>query len=317
MRRPRADSFRAGLALLAILGGLAVVAPLVATDQPWLAEGPDGWSCPAFRSLLGLRPVAGESMRAVLYAPIPHSPETLDIDRLLEPPSTAHWLGTDGLGRDVAARVVHGGRVSLAVGFLAALLALGVGLPLGAVAGYRGGWADAAISRLVEAVLCFPALLLALALLSLSPDWLAELSDVARLAVVLGVTGWVPVARYLRGEFLRIRGSDMVAAARASGAGHLRLVVRHILPSALAPVLVTTAFAVGAAILLEAALSFIGLGVHPPTPTWGGMLTEARLRGVSQAWWLATFPGAGLFLAVLGCNLLGEGIRDRLDPRSR
>lgn len=316
MRRPRLDGLRVGLALLAALVVLAIGAPILATDQAWLARGPEGgWSSPALGRWVGSEPSSGQEARAVLRAPIPYSPEKLDLDHVLVPPSWGHWLGTDRLGRDVASRVVHGGRVSLTVGVLASLLALVVGLPLGAVAGYRGGWADATISRLVEAVLCFPSLLLALALLSISPRWLAGLPDVSRIAVVLGVTGWIPVARYLRGEFLRIRGSDMVAAARASGAGHLRLVVRHILPSAVAPVLVTAAFAVGASILLEAALSFIGLGVRPPTPTWGGMLTEARVL-VNRAWWLAMFPGVALFLAVLSCNLVGEGVRDRLDPRS-
>ena len=251
-----------------------------------------------------------------LAAPaLPHDPLRVDLDAVLEPPSRHHWIGTDGLGRDLGSRLVHGGRVSLTVGILAAGMALLVGLPLGALAGYRGGWVDGLVSRAVEAILCFPGLLLALAILAMAPAWLSPLPDLLRIALVLGMTGWIPVARYLRGEFLRIRASDMVAAARASGAGHLRLVVRHILPSALAPVLVTASFAVGAAILLEAALSFIGLGVRPPTPTWGGLLTEAR-HHIDRAWWLALFPGIALFLAVLGCNLLGEGIRDRLDPRS-
>jgi len=311
-------SLRAGLGLVGGLGVLALAAPILATDLSWVARSAqDGWTSPVLRGLLGIRAAPSANLeQPVLGAPIPYSPEEIDLQRVFEAPSAAHWLGTDGLGRDVASRVVHGGRASLAVGFLAALLALGVGLPVGAVAGYRGGWADAVISRGVEAVLCFPTLLLALTVLAMAPRWLEGVPDIARLAIVLGVTGWIPVARYLRGEFLRIRGSDMVAAARASGAGHARLVIRHILPSSLAPVLVTAAFAVGAAILLEAALSFIGLGVRPPTPTWGGMLTEARVQ-VHRCWWLALFPGVALFLAVLGCNLLGEGVRDRLDPRSR
>jgi peptide/nickel transport system permease protein len=300
------------------LGLIALAAPIVATDLAWVARSDDhGWSSPALRSVLGRRVLSSAAFeRPVLNAPIPYDPEQIDLERVFAAPSRGHWLGTDGLGRDVASRVVHGGQTSLGVGLLAALLALGVGLPLGAVAGYRGGLADAVVSRAVEAVLCFPALLLVLAVLAMEPHWLAAVPDVARIAIVLGLTGWIPVTRYLRGEFLRIRGSDMVAAARASGATHLRLVIRHILPSSLAPVLVTAAFAVGAAVLLEAALSFIGLGVRPPTPTWGGMLAEARVQ-VSRCWWLALFPGAALFLAVLGCNLLGEGIRDRLDPRSR
>jgi peptide/nickel transport system permease protein len=241
-------------------------------------------------------------------------PSRLDLERRLHPPSPVHWLGTDALGRDMAARVVHGARVSLAVGLLSAAFALVIGLPLGALAGYRGRWADAAVSRILEAVLCFPALLLVLALLAVSPAWFLGLSDVLRIALVLGLTGWMPAARYLRGEFMRLKRSEMVLAARAVGAGHLRVVVRHILPSAMAPVLVTVAFAVGTAVGLEAALSFLGLGVRPPIATWGGLLADAREQ-VDRAWWLALFPGTALFLTILGCNLVGEGVRDLLDPR--
>ncbi len=241
-------------------------------------------------------------------------PARLDLDRVLRPPSIEHWLGTDALGRDMAARVLHGARVSLAVGLLSAATALLIGLPLGALAGYRGGWADAAISRVLEAMLCFPALLLVLALLAAGPRWFSGMSDVLRIALVLGCTGWMPAARYLRAEFLKLKRSEMVLAARAVGAGHLRVVVRHILPCALAPVLVTAAFAVGAAVAMEAALSFLGLGVRPPVATWGGLLADAREQ-VDRAWWLALFPGIALFLTVLGCNLIGEGVRDLLDPR--
>ncbi len=280
MRRRR--GLAAGLILLGALAMIGLFAPLLASSR----------------------------------GPIPHDPYAVDLDAVLAPPSPAHWLGTDGLGRDLAARLVHGARVSVGVGLLTALLALLVGVPLGALAGYRGGVADAVISRCVEAVLCFPSLLLALAVLATAPAWIESLPDGIRIALVLGMSGWTPVARYLRGEFLRLKGSEMVAAARASGAGHLRIALRHVLPSALAPVLVTAAFAVGAAILLEAALSFLGLGVRPPTATWGGLLTEARVH-VERAWWLAVFPGAALFTAVLACNLVGEGIRDLLDPRAR
>ena len=241
-------------------------------------------------------------------------PARLDLDRVLLSPSIENWLGTDALGRDMAARLAHGARVSLAVGLLSAGVALLIGLPLGALAGYRGGWADAAVSRVIEAMLCFPALLLVLALLAAGPRWFSGMSDVLRIALVLGFTGWMPAARYLRAEFLKLKRSEMVLAARAVGAGHLRVAVRHILPCALAPVLVTAAFAVGAAIAMEAALSFLGLGVRPPVATWGGLLADAREQ-VDRAWWLALFPGFALFLAVLGCNLIGEGVRELLDPR--
>jgi peptide/nickel transport system permease protein len=165
-------------------------------------------------------------------------------------------------------------------------------------------------------VLCFPSLLLVLAVLAVASGWLGRLSDVVRIALVLGLTGWMPVARYLRAEFMRLRESEMVAAARAVGVGDLRIVARHILPSALAPVLVTAAFAVGASIGTEAALSFLGLGVQPPVATWGVMLAESREQ-LERAWWLALFPGIALFLAVLACNLVGEGVRDALDPTRR
>jgi peptide/nickel transport system permease protein len=257
----------------------------------------------------------GALILAGLLAPLlPHDPHRLDLDAVLSPPSPAHWFGTDALGRDLAARVVHGARVSLTVGLMATFFALVIGLPLGALSGYRGGLTDAVVSRGIEAILCFPTLLLALALMATSPSWFRELSDTPRVAAVLGITGWVPVARYLRGEFLKLRGSEMAVAARALGLGHARVMGRHILPSALAPVLVTAAFAVGTAVTLEAALSFLGLGVRPPVPTWGGLLAEARGH-IDRAWWLSLFPGLALFATILGCNLLGEGLRDLLDPR--
>jgi len=314
-RLPR--NARAGSAILAALLLVAVLAPLLATDRPWLARGGRGLVSPALASFFGAREAAADrDLKPLVRAPVRHHPNRIDLDAVLQPPGRGHWMGTDVLGRDLAARVLHGARVSLAVGLLAALFALAVGVPLGAWAGYRGGLADAVVARCVETVLCFPALLLVLVVLSAASGWLHRLSDVVRIALVLGVTGWVPVTRYLRAEFLKLRESDMVTAARALGGGHLRIVVRHILPSALAPVLVTAAFAVGAAIGTEAALSFLGLGVRPPTATWGGLLSEAR-EHIDRAWWLALWPGVALFLAVLGCNLLGEGLRDHLDPRAR
>lgn len=260
--------------------------------------------------------LVGLLLLAALLAPwIVSDPARLDLDHTLRPPSGEHWIGTDSLGRDMAARVVYGTRVSVSVGLLAALFALGIGLPLGALAGYRGGWADSVVSRLVEAALCFPTLLLVLALLAVGPAWLRQSSDVLRIALVLGLTGWMPVTRYLRAEFLRLEKSEMVLAARATGAHDLRVMVRHILPSAMAPVLITAAFTVGGAIGLEAALSFLGLGVRPPVATWGGLLADAREQ-VDRAWWLALFPGVALFSTILGCNLVGEGLRDLLDPRA-
>jgi peptide/nickel transport system permease protein len=258
--------------------------------------------------LLGLFAAA---LAAPLLWPEPHA---TDLDRILDPPSWAHPLGTDALGRDLLARIAHGGRVSLAVGGLATLLAVGLGVPLGALAGARGRLADAAVSRAVEAVLCFPSLVLALALLAASPPWLRALPDPVRIAAVLGVTGWAVVARFLRGEVRRVGASLAVESARAAGAGEVRILARHVLPAALAPVLVTAAFGVGAAVLSESALSFLGLGVRIPTATWGSMLAESR-NVIGLAWWTAIFPGAALVVTVLACNLVGEGLRRRLDPR--
>ena len=245
---------------------------------------------------------------------LPEAPNVVNLDRVLEPPSWSHWMGTDGLGRDVLSRLAHGARVSLTVGLGTAGVALLIGLPLGAVAGYRGGIWDAVVSRTIEAVLCFPTILLALALLSVGPRWLLALPETLRLALALGVVAWTPTARYLRGEFRRLRSSEAVHSARAAGAGGLRIAVRHLLPQGLAPVLVTMAFGAAAASLAEASLSFIGLGVSPPTASWGQMLLEA-LRHMGRAWWLAAFPGAALFVTVYGFNRLAEGLRDWLDPR--
>ncbi len=254
---------------------------------------------------------------AALLAPwIAPEPNRVDLGSVLSPPSAAHWLGTDGLGRDVASRLVHGARVSLLIGMTTGLLSVLIGLPIGAIAGYAGGALDAALSRIIEATLCFPALVITIALLSIGPSWLSSFPEAARIAFALSLIGWTPAARYLRGEFRRLRSSEAIASARASGAGHLRVILRHLLPQSLGPVLVTLAFGIGTAALAEATLSFVGVGISPPTASWGQLLFEA-LNQLGHAWWLAVFPGAALFILVLGCNEIAEGVRSRLDPRRR
>jgi peptide/nickel transport system permease protein len=252
-----------------------------------------------------------------LIAPwIVSDPNRLDLGAVLSPPSATHWLGTDGLGRDVGARMAYGARISLSIGFSAGILSVLLGLPIGAIAGYVGGATDAAISRLIEAALCFPALVIAIALLSVGPAWLTALPEAARIALAFAAIGWTPAARYLRAEFGRLRASPAIASAKAAGAGHVRIVFHHLLPQSLGSVLVSLAFGVGAAVLAEATLSFVGVGISPPTSSWGELLFQA-MHQVGRAWWLALFPGAALFILVLGCNELAEGIRVWLDPRRR
>jgi peptide/nickel transport system permease protein len=262
----------------------------------------------------GLTLVSVIALAALLAPWIAPEPNRVDLGSVLSPPSTAHWLGTDGLGRDVAARLVHGARVSLLIGVAAAVLSVLIGLPIGVLAGYAGGFSDAALSRLIEAALCFPGLVITIALLSIGPSWLLTLPETARIAVALSVIGWTPAARYLRAEFRRLRGSESIVSARAAGASHGRIVWRHLLPQSLGPVLVTLAFGVGGAALAEATLSFVGVGISPPTASWGELLFQA-LHHVGHAWWLAFFPGAALFVLLLGCNELAEGLRQKLDPR--
>ena len=256
------------------------------------------------------------AMTALLAPWLAPQPNLVDLERILAPPSADHWLGTDDLGRDVLARLAHGARVSVGVGVVTALVSALIGLPLGAVAGYRGGAWDGIVSRAIEAALCFPGLLIALAVLSLAPAWLSRLPDTLRIAAAMGFLGWTPSARFLRAEFLRLKTGDAVLAARASGASGARIVVRHLLPRSVAPVLVTLAFGASSAALGEAALSFVGVGISPPTASWGEMLFEA-MRHMGTAWWLAVFPGVALFVTVYGWNGLAEGVRIWLEPRPR
>ena len=224
------------------------------------------------------------------------------------PPSPAHYLGTDTLGRDVLSRIIFGSRVSLKVGFVAVGLATLIGLFIGALAGYYGGWVDSALMRLVDLMLCFPAFFLILAVIALLEP------SIWNIMAVIGLTGWMGVARLVRAEFLSLREREFVTAARALGAGDTRLILRHMLPNALAPVMVSATLGVAGAILTESALSFLGLGVQPPTPSWGNILTAGK-DNIEIAWWLSVFPGLAILITVMSYNLLGEGIQEAIDPR--
>ena len=259
------------------VAGLAVVVllALVALGAPWLAPG---------------------------------DPYRGDLSAGLQPPSSAYLLGTDAQGRDVLSRVLYGARLSLSVGFVSQAVSLAVGLALGLVAGYSGRWVDATVMRVADVTLAFPSLLLLIAIAA------AVKPSLPVICLVIGLVGWAGMARLVRGQVLVVRALDYVQAARALGASDARLVTRHILPNVLAPVIVATTLGIGGAIMAEAALSFVGLGAQPPTPSWGAMVAEGRdLLRVAP--WVSLFPGLAIGVAVLGLNLLGDGLRDALDVR--
>ncbi len=238
----------------------------------------------------------------------PYDPDTIDAYHVLTSPSAAHWFGTDELGRDVLTRVIFGARISLKVGFVAVGIAIVIGTFIGLLAGYYGGWTDGLLMRLVDIMLCFPTFFLILAVIAMLEP------SIWYIMIVIGLTGWMGVARLVRAEVLTLREREFVMAARAIGASDLRIIVRHILPNALSPVLVSATLGVAGAILTESALSFLGIGVQPPIPSWGNILTSGK-DYIEFAWWLSLFPGLAILTTVLSYNLVGEGIRDALDPR--
>ena len=238
----------------------------------------------------------------------PYDPNLIDINAILMPPSSAHLMGTDALGRDVLSRIIFGARISLKVGFVAVGLATLIGVVLGAVAGYYGGWVDNLLMRLVDLMLCFPTFFLILAVIALLEP------SIWNIMVIIGLTSWMGVARLVRAEFLSLKEREFILAARSLGASDGRIIFRHLLPNALAPVMVSATLGVAGAILTESALSFLGLGVQPPTPSWGNILTAGK-DNIEIAWWLSVFPGLAILITVLSYNLLGEGIREAIDPR--
>ena len=235
----------------------------------------------------------------------PHDPLAVNLSDALLPPSARYPLGTDQLGRDVFSRLIYGTRISLLIGFLSVGIAVLVGTAVGALAGYYGGWLDAALMRLVDTMLAFPSIFLLLAVIALVEP------SIYTIMAVIGLTGWMGVARLLRAEILSLKEREFVLAARALGASSWRLIMKHLLPNALAPILVNATLGVGGAILTESALSYLGLGVQPPTPSWGNILNEGRIA-LGVAWWLTVSPGLCIFTTVLAFNLLGEGIRNWL-----
>jgi peptide/nickel transport system permease protein len=225
-------------------------------------------------------------------------------------PSAMHWLGTDRFGRDVLSRIIYGARISLAIGFVATAISVTLGTLLGAVAGYFGGKVDSLIMRFTDLVLAFPRLILLILIVALfSPS-------ISVMIIVLGLTQWPNTTRIVRGDVLSLREREFIQAARALGLGRARIILRHLIPNVLAPVIVTATLGIGNTIVLEAGLSFLGLGVQPPTPSWGNMVADGK-DVLIGSWWVATFPGLVIVLTVLAFNLVGDGLRDALDPRLR
>jgi peptide/nickel transport system permease protein len=240
----------------------------------------------------------------------PYDPGKTDVSLKLTPPSVRYYLGTDQLGRDVFSRMLYGSRVSLSVGFVAVAISIFIGILVGSLSGYYRRWIDSVLMRFVDIMLCFPSFLLILTVVALLGP------SLFKVMVVIGITSWMGTARFVRAEFLSLRERDFTQAARALGVKDRRIIFRHILPNALAPVFVTATLDVASAILVEAGLSFLGFGAQPPAPSWGNILTEGRTY-IFDAWWLTVFPGMAILITVLSFNLLGEGLRDAIDPRLR
>lgn len=262
-----------------------------------------------FLFFLGLSIVLTMAVLAV-FAPLltPYTPTEQNIDKMLLAPCGEHIMGTDAIGRDVFTRLLYGARVSLWVGFIAVGISSCIGITLGLISGYFGGIVDEIIMRIVDVMLCFPSFFLILAVIAfLEPS-------MSNIMIVIGLTSWTGLTRLVRAETLSLKERDFVSAAQLSGAGKIRILCVHILPNTLAPVLVSATLGIAGAILVESSLSFLGLGVQPPDPSWGNILLDGK-DVLTNAPWLSLFPGLAIFITVLGYNLLGESLRDMLDPR--
>lgn len=239
----------------------------------------------------------------------PYDPDAIDVKAILLSPSWQHWMGTDGLGRDVMSRMLYGGRISLLVGLVAVGISTAIGILLGALAGYYRGWVDILIMRLVDIMLSIPSFFLILAVIAfLTPN-------IINIMIVIGLTSWMGVTRLVRAEFMSLSQREFILASKTLGAKDFRLIFKHLLPNSLTPIIVSAVLGVASAVLMESGLSFLGLGVQAPQASWGNILTDGK-EYIQFAWWLSLFPGMAILMTVLGYNLLGEGLRDALDPRS-
>ncbi len=245
-----------------------------------------------------------------LFAPFiaRYNPSAIDTNSILAGPSPAHLFGTDTLGRDIFSRIVYGSRISLSIGIIAVGIAVLIGLFFGSVAGYYGGKIDSVIMRFADIILCFPTFFLILAVIAILEP------SIFNIMVVIGLTSWMGVARLVRAEILTLKERDFIAASRVMGASDAWIIARHLIPNAIGPVFVAATLGIGGAILTESALSFLGIGVQPPTPSWGNILMDGKST-LGVAWWLTVFPGLFILFAVLACNLLSEALRDKFEPK--
>ncbi|MDQ6991450.1 MAG: ABC transporter permease [Mariprofundaceae bacterium] len=247
-----------------------------------------------------------------VFAPwlAPYDPTLINVRNILVAPSWEHWCGTDTLGRDVFSRMLYGARISLAVGFVAVGLSMVIGVALGALAGYAGGKIDTVMMRLTDMMLCFPTFFLILAVIAfLEPS-------IWNIMIVIGLTSWMGVTRLVRAEFLSLKGREFILAAKSLGISPLRLIWKYLLPNSMGPIMVSAVLGIAGAVLVESGLSFLGLGVQPPDPSWGNILTDGK-DNIQLAWWLSLYPGLAILITVLGYNLLGEGLRDVFDPKMK
>lgn len=305
------------LGTLAVLGFVALFAPFLAHERPiyLVKDGKSYWFPNVFNYedivLFDFKEWQPQPGDYAVWPPVPHAPERSDLYNAFGKPDRNHPLGTDDRGRDVLSRMIWGTRISMSIGFIATGIAITIGTILGSLAGYYGGRVDAIILRAIEIVLCFPSLILILTIVGFAPP------SIYNVMIVLGITGWTSSARLVRGEFLRLRETEFADAARALGLTDTRIIFRHLLPNALSPVLVAATFGVGGAILTESALSFLGLGVPPPTASWGEILDQSRRYMGRGVWWLVVYPGLAISLTVISFNLVGDGLRDAMDPKLR
>jgi len=254
---------------------------------------------------------------AVLLVPLsPYDPEASSMAERLQSPSVSHPMGTDALGRDLMTRVLYGGRISLTVGLLVVIISLSIGVPTGALAGYYGGWLDSILMRITDTFLSLPALLVLILLSAILREIdfpLFESNSMLTIALVIGILSWMTFARLVRAIFLTLREMDFVAATRALGGSDLRIIMNHILPNSIGPIIVEATLELGYAIIEESGLSFLGFGIQPPTPSWGNLLSNAQ-ENFTKYPWLAIFPGLMIFFAIISVNYIGDGLRDAFDP---